>query len=88
MGAAQLFSGMWETTIFYNGTEVKVSSNLVPKQVSLSYVKQVSLSYVYRSKNIGTVPAAVCVHVHSPSAPQPYPFACAGHFTSRRRGTQ
>jgi len=25
MGAAQLFSGMWETTIFYNGTEVKVS---------------------------------------------------------------
>ena len=27
MGAAQLFSGMWETTIFYNGTEVKVSRN-------------------------------------------------------------
>ena len=26
MGAAQLFSGTWETTIFYNGTEVKVSS--------------------------------------------------------------
>ena len=25
MGAAQLFSGTWETTIFYNGTEVKVS---------------------------------------------------------------
>ena len=25
MGAAQLFSGTWETTIFYNDTEVKVS---------------------------------------------------------------
>ena len=30
MGAAQLFSGMWETTIFYNGTEVKVSSTNGP----------------------------------------------------------
>jgi hypothetical protein len=28
MGAAQLFSGTWEMTIFYNGTEVKVSSFL------------------------------------------------------------
>jgi hypothetical protein len=26
MGAAQLFSGTWEMTIFYNGTKVKVST--------------------------------------------------------------
>ena len=29
MGAAQLFSGTWETTIFYNGTEVIYSIDYV-----------------------------------------------------------
>jgi hypothetical protein len=40
---------------------------------------------MFTGLKIGTVLADVRVHVHSPSAPQPYPFACAGHFTTRNK---